>query len=104
MDPKHIETVDNIVSGYNKVKTLYKENAEMIRKGKAWFKEHKTTIIIIAIVLGVVGYYVYKQYKEGQEEIESELKKSSVKEKPSVVLSQKADESKAEKENSNAND
>lgn len=64
MDPKHIETVDQIISGYNKVKTLYKENSEMIRKVKAWFKEHRTVIIISVIVLGVVGFYVYKQYQE----------------------------------------
>jgi len=85
MDPKHIETVDQIVSGYNKVKALYKENAEMIRKLKTWFKEHRTTIIIVAVVLGVVGYYVYGQYQAIKEEPVLAVKKpSSVKQKETL--------------------
>ena len=92
MDPKHIETIDNIVSGYNKVKTLYKENSDMIRKLKAWFKEHRTTIIIVAIVLGVVGYYVYGQYQAIKEEPDPVVKKASnVKQKASSVKDNSAE-------------
>lgn len=85
MDPKHVETIDNIVSGYNKVKTLYKDNAEMIKKGKAWFKENRTIIIIVAIVLCVGGYYVYRQYQEGKTEVAAVSKKTAGKEKSAVV-------------------
>jgi len=102
MDPKHIETIDNLVSGYKKAKNLYTENAAMIRNLKAWLKEHKTMIIIVAIILGVIGYYVFKQYQGSKEEVTGTSKKTSANGKTAVVMPENGDLSEEEEPDENS--
>lgn len=63
MDKKTIEMVDQVVEGYNKVKALFQDNAEMFRNLKKWFKDHKVIIFVVLIVLVAVGYFIYRQYQ-----------------------------------------
>jgi predicted negative regulator of RcsB-dependent stress response len=79
MDPKAIEMVDQVFSGYEKAKALYKENEEVIKKLKAWFQENKTKIIITVILLIGAGIFIYRKYQEVKQETK-EVKSESVKE------------------------
>ena len=64
MDAKIIEMVDQVVNGYEKVKSLYKENEEVIKKLKAWVQENKVVIIITAIIVIGAGIFIYQKYQE----------------------------------------
>ena len=68
MDQKTIDTVDQLVNGYHKVKTLYQDNKVMVSNLKLWFQKNKTQIIIGAIVLAVIAVFAYKQYQQFTEE------------------------------------
>lgn len=68
MDQKTIETVDSLVSGYNKAKNLYQENKALISNLKLWFQKNKTKIIIAVVILAGVAFYVYRQYQQYTEE------------------------------------
>lgn len=95
MDPKTIATVDQLVNGYAKAKSLYQENKAMISKLNLWFQKNKTKIIIGVIILVGVVFYVYRQYQAFTEEPSSTAKKTnSVKEK-ATLEKQKAAENPA---------
>ena len=92
MDPKNIEMVDQVVNGYNKVRSLYKENEEVFKKFKTWFQEHKTAIIITVIILAGLGIYFYRQFQETKAEL-AEQPKSNKKE-ASAESSARSDDTK----------
>ena len=93
MDPKTIETVDQLVNGYAKVKSLYQENKAMISSLKIWFQKNRTKIIIGVIILAVGAFYVYRQYQEFKEEPVSPAKKTnSVKEKSALEKEKTAED------------
>lgn len=76
MDAKTIEMVDQVVNGYERVKTLYKENEEVIKKLKAWFQENKAVIIITSVILVGVGIFIYRKYQETKSEVKKPIKKA----------------------------
>lgn len=85
MDPKHIEMVDQVVSGYAKVKSLYQDNKAMIGKAKLWYKNNKTKIIIAVVVLGAIAVFVYRQYQASQvDQAKAEQKIASGKKKTAL--------------------
>lgn len=73
MDKNTIEMVDQVVEGYNKVKSLFQENKVMIRNIKKWVKDHKVIIFVVLIVLVAVGYFIYRQYFLNKQDVISEL-------------------------------
>jgi hypothetical protein len=76
MDAKTIEMVDRVVEGYNKVKSLFQENAEMFRNIKKWVKDHKVIIFVVLIVLVAIAYFIYRQYQLNKQNPVSDKQKT----------------------------
>jgi predicted negative regulator of RcsB-dependent stress response len=95
MDPKTIATVDQLVNGYAKAKSLYQENKAMISKLNLWFQKNKTKIIIGVIILVGVVFYVYRQYQVFKEEPVSTAKKTTAVKEKVTLEKQKAAENTA---------